>query len=603
MSRSDKVHGRQKVALIRVSDVATISAYDNETASDQSESYNNITGGNRLWNGLLRDCKTPSMTCIQKNVYHYLDDTFGYRGDVNIGNIMQFKRNTVDYSKYTKESNNYVDDDEEDEEHRSRSPLEEVTDALHGKSMAFMMTHDMQLKMPDTLFEGSTLKVSPRAFEGDGVIVKLDLIPKEIQSDQAVGRIFFKKIKKFFKNKLLMAFMSIVLVIGLIKTKLMFLMPVIVGVGTAKKILLKVLLFIFPALSHIFKLCTYYHDSYHNTKYHHHHHQIAHIHHMPPPSLHHHAPDILSHGPPPGHHFKHEHDDFEFSGPGLGPEYISNRNALEHTPSLSDENELKSWGLGHVQGHKGSRRGQQPKPPSTPLSDNQIDELALQAEREVMLKARLQEEQQRIRQQNMRLQEQLKHEIKMQDQLRLHAMMIGQQTTKLQPKQSFKLQPPQFQGQFQPPVQSQFPPAPNIPTQIQLPPQQQQLPPQDDPQIKLAPSYSPTYSQQTITKASYDPFYSPILEKIDKILNSLGVSDEPCRERLICSIYKNPVKFSPHSNLLSAELSRDSKDLQKPTTNNEAVIRFYRYVQAARDGQDQRECLRLYPSCNINTEL
>lgn len=127
-------------------------------------------------------------------------------------------------------------------------------------------------------------------------------------------------LEKYFKNKLLMAFMSIVLVIGLIKTKLMFFMPLVVGVGTAKKVLLKILLFLFPALSHLFKLCTYYHDSYHNTKYHHHHHQIAHVHHVPTPSLHHHIPEILSHGPPPGHHFKHEHDDFEFSGPGLGPE-------------------------------------------------------------------------------------------------------------------------------------------------------------------------------------------------------------------------------------------------------------------------------------------
>lgn len=55
---------------------------------------------------------------------------------------------------------------------------------------------------------------------------------------------------------------------------------------------------------------------------------------------------------------------------------------------------------------------------------------------------------------------------------------------------------------------------------------------------------------------AYDVFYSPILEKIDKILNGLQFTEEPCRERLICSMYKNPEKFSPHSNLLSNELSR-----------------------------------------------
>lgn len=163
----------------------------------------------------------------------------------------------------------------------------------------------------------------------------------------------------------------------------------------------------------------------------------------------------------------------------------------------------------------------------------------------------MQEEQQRIRQENMRLQEQLKREFKLHEQLRLQAMMTGQQTTKLQPKQPPQLQPPQFQPQFPPPLQPQLPAAPYTPTQVPLPPKQQ-LQPRDESQIKLSPSYS----QQSTTKASHDPFYSPILEKIDKIFHSLGVNDEPCRERLICSMYKNPVKFSPHSNLLSAELSR-----------------------------------------------
>lgn len=54
----------------------------------------------------------------------------------------------------------------------------------------------------------------------------------------------------------------------------------------------------------------------------------------------------------------------------------------------------------------------------------------------------------------------------------------------------------------------------------------------------------------------YDAFYSPILEKIDKVLNGVGYTDEPCRERLICSMYKEPEKYSPHSNLVSSELSR-----------------------------------------------
>ncbi|CAD6993258.1 unnamed protein product [Ceratitis capitata] len=136
---------------------------------------------------------------------------------------------------------------------------------------------------------------------------------------------------------------------------------------------------------------------------------------------------------------------------------------------------------------------------------------------------------------------------------------------------------------------------------------------------------------------NYDPFYSPILLKIDKIVEQLGVTDDLCKERLICSMYKDPTRYSPHSNFVSSELSRDfnfrllidtnnntlidiivmrkaglktrrlrktsdTSELQPVSNPNGAVVRFYRFIQAARDGQDQRDCLRLYPQCNINTE-
>lgn len=68
------------------------------------------------------------------------------------------------------------------------------------------------------------------------------------------------------------------LIIKIIKIKLFWLLPIVIGVGAAKKLLLKFLLFLFPALTHLFKLCSYYQQSYHGTKYHHHHHLINHHH-------------------------------------------------------------------------------------------------------------------------------------------------------------------------------------------------------------------------------------------------------------------------------------------------------------------------------------
>jgi len=57
---------------------------------------------------------------------------------------------------------------------------------------------------------------------------------------------------------------------------------------------------------------------------------------------------------------------------------------------------------------------------------------------------------------------------------------------------------------------------------------------------------------------TYDPFYSPILQKMDNVFVQVGFNEEACRERLVCSMYKTPSRFSPHSNLISAELSRYS---------------------------------------------
>lgn len=44
---------------------------------------------------------------------------------------------------------------------------------------------------------------------------------------------------------------------------------------------------------------------------------------------------------------------------------------------------------------------------------------------------------------------------------------------------------------------------------------------------------------------------------------------------------------------------RDSSELQKPAALNAAVLTFYKYVKAARDGQDQKNCLALNPKCSM----
>ena len=59
----------------------------------------------------------------------------------------------------------------------------------------------------------------------------------------------------------------------------------------------------------------------------------------------------------------------------------------------------------------------------------------------------------------------------------------------------------------------------------------------------------------------YDPFYSPLLSRLDSVFHQLGYSAEACRERLVCAMYRNPAKFAPFSNLVSAQLSRSVRAL------------------------------------------
>lgn len=124
------------------------------------------------------------MSCVQKNAYHYLDETLDQK-DLNIGEYMRFTSNNIDYHKYTKEANeeNNIEDDEESRQ-AEETPLDEVTEALSSKAVKFLMTHNAEFKMPFVL-NGAYLKVSPRGFEGDGVLVKLDVLhPQENQEAQ-----------------------------------------------------------------------------------------------------------------------------------------------------------------------------------------------------------------------------------------------------------------------------------------------------------------------------------------------------------------------------------------------------------------------------------
>lgn len=70
---------------------------DATTASSAKKQKPLYSTGNELWDNLIRDClKKPSFSCIQKNVYTYLDGTLNLN-DVNVTSKVQLTRNQLVY--------------------------------------------------------------------------------------------------------------------------------------------------------------------------------------------------------------------------------------------------------------------------------------------------------------------------------------------------------------------------------------------------------------------------------------------------------------------------------------------------------------------------
>lgn len=138
---------------------------------------------------------------------------------------------------------------------------------------------------------------------------------------------FFYFAEEFISERLAWALLAILLVIKLLAVKVLFILPTILGVAAAKKIILKVLLFLFPFLHHLFKLCAY---TPYGAKHHIHKHQIAHIHEVAhghhPPHYQHGVEVIAPHADGPPHYYskygkKDSFDSYEDPYPAHIPAY------------------------------------------------------------------------------------------------------------------------------------------------------------------------------------------------------------------------------------------------------------------------------------------
>lgn len=174
--------------------------------------------GNELWHGLFRDCdKRITFSCIQRNAYTYLDNTFVERDSITVFDGLTLTRNNVTYDACPRNAadrsdvrENLVDDagagdecaretEQEAAAKQSRkfadeleSPLEEIANALRRKTVKFLSTRNYEIQLPRFFFDGATVKVSPREVDENGALLRVDFGSQGVEQQ---GRIF-KKISK-----------------------------------------------------------------------------------------------------------------------------------------------------------------------------------------------------------------------------------------------------------------------------------------------------------------------------------------------------------------------------------------------------------------------
>lgn len=184
--------------------------------------------------GLLRECwSSTSFSCVQNGLRRALETQL--LADFYVTDSVRFVSNG---HKYTWEANrpqveniteNLVEDEVPDDEHFDKfvkaledsEAVEEgsapdavsedtesapkssfthvsgITDILYSRGVHYLMTHDLNVDMPEFMFGGGRVRVQPRSVEPDGgVVIKLNFDEPE----QPEGRIFLKKLSKSLKR-------------------------------------------------------------------------------------------------------------------------------------------------------------------------------------------------------------------------------------------------------------------------------------------------------------------------------------------------------------------------------------------------------------------
>lgn len=102
--------------------------------------------GNNLWDNILNQCSvSPSIGCLQKNVYSYMDEKLDFDGDVKVSSGLSFKKNNVDIEKYSNEANIiYLTGSKDEASERNLDEENEVGDGYgSGKYITYFIVECM----------------------------------------------------------------------------------------------------------------------------------------------------------------------------------------------------------------------------------------------------------------------------------------------------------------------------------------------------------------------------------------------------------------------------------------------------------------------------
>lgn len=175
------------------------------SVADKDNRTLNLYGSNSMWDGLFRECGAKSsLTCVKRNVFEYLNQSIETDGDFFVTDSILFTRNTNEpiENKYDRRLNSvsYQHDttksvsDNEPLEQRSFSSFSSLTNTLYDKGVSFIKTHDLVLQLPEMLFDGAVVRISPKSLEEDGsAMFKVEL--NQGRNSSGEGRILFKKRK------------------------------------------------------------------------------------------------------------------------------------------------------------------------------------------------------------------------------------------------------------------------------------------------------------------------------------------------------------------------------------------------------------------------